>query len=381
MSHARSFEARLEQATTPAELQLLVAELNDPIHPEFRRREQAVVTKAAEDGLTWADLVPAIWAAPFRSTGHWMIAAAATAGKLANLADVSLAVGLIQPQLEGAEQAMIAVRDAAMGMLEVTDQTSADDLQAIVRVAHEFMFLVSPVQHVLLAEAVARRALDFCPNAPAATEFAQKLSCCRIAVNHLLQLSADKLASEGALDVASALQLLRAAVGDDLLTWRVDHHILTLLAPNLGEMGVEFNDLCKLAGFVTDFHGQGEEDPRLGEKAIIQAMLPHTPTVRLALHGALSFATTTGIYGMLTEFVAKYGLLNENAAVALSLLRSDGDPASDELMAAVDSGVEKLGFDFRTSEFADRMAKANGGDEAADLMERLDQMARVFLGA
>jgi len=353
----RSFETRLEKAGTPDALRRLAAELDDIRHHQFGQREQALVAKAAEDGLTWADIVPAISAAPFWRTSHRMIEAAAVAGKLASLDDVSQAVDLIHPQGEVAEPAMSAVRDAAKPFLEITDQTSADDLEVIVRVAHEIM--VSSVQHSLIAEEAAKRALDFCPTAELAAAFTEKLGCCWTTANRLLQLSADKLASEDTLDVASALQLLGAVHTDeveDLSAVRTKRHILDLLAPKLEALEPTLWDLIELAGFVVD--PEKPDDPRRAEKAIIKLMVEgYTHSPRLALDAALSFNTPTGFHGVLTKFVRQRGVPNEEAAMLFTLVCSKDSPGSDELKTAVAEACRTAGYTFSPLVFMARLAQ------------------------
>lgn len=352
MFHYRSFTDRLKGSSGASALKRRAAELGNSGHPEFEKRQKALAEKVASGDMTCADIFSVAESAPLPSTRHLIIRRAAEKEKLTTLEHVTQAVGLIQTEGEGAEAAMSAVRDAAMGLLEVTDETDADELVAIHRVAHQIR--VSPELHKQITEDVARRAVAMCETADVAAALAERLYC-EPARNLLLTRFACKLQAAGTLNAASALQLLRVVHGDpskngDVSPLRARRAILGMLALKLQELCPSPEELRELAGFVVVFEELGgeddpdkPEDPTLAEKVIISLLVAHAGTVREALEAAFCFHTSSGFHGLLAAFVARQKSLSENEAIALALAAFKDTPGYDDFMNAMVSKVADFG--------------------------------------
>jgi len=252
---------------------------------------------------------------PSWSGKHSLICRVARSGALVhNLSDVSILFVRVSPGNSGGDEALFALRDAAIPFLKITDKTSEEKLVLVMNMAHR---LDVPVNiHVDLATAAGDRGAELCIVASDAVRLAKRFECTS-AQHSLFEQFALKLGVDG-MNPSIALELLRESSMDI----SVARMILNLVVPSLSSSCKEgeehkafFEELKELASFAVDHDEDGEGSKPI--KTIILAA--KVGIVRQAMELAGSFCAESGAHGVLLDFIERNkGLPDEPSAIVFA---------------------------------------------------------------
>ena len=365
----RSFAYRAEAAKGIVGLERLAEEIDDRNHPQREGRELAIVEAAmvkaraaADEGtLEIASIASLVRAFPLWSGRHSLIRRIAGYNCMAHdqkvmlnsLADISVLLGHVDPNSDGGDSALVALRDAAMPFLQITGETSEDDMVLVENMLKRLNVPESIRKD--LSMSAGEHGADLCNGASDAVRLANRFECVGTH-NILLEQFALRLGVEG-MDTNIALELLRGIYRFDNTESgsNTSCTILRLLVPFLSapteegdEQASSFKELCELASFVQDPDRDGV-DSRPAESAII--LTARVGTVHETMKLACSFRVESGAHSVLLDFIRRNRSPNEEGAIVLvSMVRSRAS-GGEEMLAEIAADCQENGWGFDPVEF------------------------------
>ena len=382
----RTFRDRAEAAGEIVDLERLAREIDNSVHPDGERlnRELVVVDLAmrkaisaeAQGTLDMASIVSLARAFPLWSGVHLIVKRFARQnGLVQSLTDVSRLLGCVNSEGSGADQVLLALRDAAIPFLRITDETSVDELAQLVNMLHRLN--VPPSIHHDLAVEAGKRGANLCSVALEAVQLAKRLDCTAVH-NILLEQFAQKLGVDG-MNPSIALELLRGISGFDVAKSgrSASCVILRLMIPSLSvltedEKSPSLPELCELASFVQDpdRDGAGSEP---AQSAIVLAA--NVGTVYDAMMLARSFRVESGAHSVLRDFIGRNRSPNMEGAILLASMVRSHDFGGDGVLAEIASDCQKNGWEFDPVEFTRSRMR-----DTSSSMPRSARLVEILLG-
>ena len=368
--NVRCFAHRVRVAKEIVDLERLAREIDDSTHDQRASKEQAVVEAfmikaqaAADEGtLDIASIASLVRAFPLWSGRHSLIHRVGRYNCMAHdrkvllngLNDISMLLGHVNPDGDGGDSALVALRDAAMPFLQITDETIEEDIVRVVGMLHKIDVPVNI--HDDLAAAAGKRGAEICCNVPTiAVRIARRFNCTR-AHNILLEEFAEKIGEDG-MNPSIALELLRGIRGFDVTKSGISASstILRLVIPSLSapteegdEQAFSLDELCELASFV-----QGPSDDGAGNRSteLVIVLAANVGTVHQAMMLARSFRVESGAHSVLLDFIRRNRSPNEEGAIVLvSMVRSRAS-GGEEMLAEIAADCQENGWGFDPVEF------------------------------